>query len=99
MPHFTHNKQIKEQLSAIVTEIMDGFHGYPTLGVTMTVAEFTVGLWKIYDYFLTCIEAHLQKSFTQVQAILDRYPENIKFKSDMVPGLFIYSIEDGTQML
>ena len=95
MPHFTHNKQIKEQLSTIVTEIIGGFHGYPTLGVTMTVAEFTVGLWKIYDYFLTCVEAHLQKSFTQAQAILDRYPENIKFKSDMIPGLFIYSIEDG----
>lgn len=94
MPHFAHNKQIQEQLSAIIAETMDSFHGYPYLGVTMTVAEFTVGLWKIYNYFLTCIETHLQTSFAQAQTILGQYPENVKLKNADLPDLFIYSVKD-----
>lgn len=94
MPHFTHNKQIKEQLSASVAEIMDAYHGYPHLGITMTVAEFTVGLWNVYHYFLSCVKTHLQKSFTQAQTIIERYPKNIVLKKDEFSGLFVYSVND-----
>lgn len=94
MPHFTHNRQIEEQLSTAITETLDGFHDYPILGITSTVAEFTVGLWKIYDYFLTRVETHLQETFTQAQEILNRYPKNIVSKGNDFPGLFIYSLKD-----
>ena len=94
MPHFTHNKQMKAQLSSAVTEIMDIFHDTPTLGITMTVAEFIVELWKIYQYFLSCVETHLRESFEQIKAIQDRYPENVRFASNTFPGTFIYAIKD-----
>lgn len=95
MPHFAHNKLIKEQISAAVTEIMEGFSGSPRLSVTMTVAEFTVGLWQVYDYFLTCVEAHLRESFVQTQEIMAQYPDNIILKTDDFSGLFVYAIKDG----
>ena len=95
MPHFTHNKQIKTELDAAVKTIMEDFHGQPTLGVTMTVAEFSVGLLKVYSHFLTCIEPSIIDSFSHFRTILNRYPENIRQGDEETPSLFFFSIEDG----
>ena len=94
MPHFTHNKQIKSELEAAVKSIMEDFHGQPTLGVTMTVAEFSVALLKVYSHFLTCVEPHLKDSFLHFRETLERYPENI-LRGDMdTNNFFVFSIED-----
>lgn len=94
MPHFDHNRQIKEQLDAAVREIMEAYHNQPTLGVTLTVAEFTVGLFRIYDHFLTCVETHLRDSLSRFREILAAHPENVNQWEDG-PQFFIYDFRDG----
>lgn len=93
-PHFNHNPRIKEQLETAVKEIMEGMHGYPTVGVTMTVAEFTVGLLKIYDHFLTCVEPELKRSNRRFCSILEAHPENVWPGEGERPDFFIYDIRD-----
>lgn len=93
MPHFSHNQKIKAQMDAAVREILTVYRDLPTLGVTMTVAEFTVGLLQIYDRFLTCAEAHLRASFAQFRAILAAHPEKVNQLEDS-PVLFVYDVQD-----
>ncbi len=94
MPHFDHNRQIKQQMDAAVREILEEYRDQPTLGVTLTVAEFTVGLFRIYNHFLICAEAHLRESMARFREILAAHPENANQWEDG-PQFFIYDFRNG----
>ncbi len=93
-PHFHHNPTIRTQLTQYVEEIIRDFQDTPTLGLAMTLAEFTADLFSVYSKFWNLTEDEIRASHARFCEIADSNPQNINGKDVDGFGLFVYDYTD-----
>lgn len=96
-PHYNHNKQIKQQLERVVTEVKDVYGDIPRLSLAMTIAEYTANLLSIYKKFWECVEPSFGNTVANFKELVAQHPENVNIFYDQGPALFMYDLDDEGQ--
>ena len=94
--HFTFNKKIKDEMLDIKQKIYEKYEGYPKINFTKTIADFNMGVIKVYKDFLNIIDTELASSVKEVKKLIKKKPKLIHKSSTHLNNFILYRLSDGS---
>lgn len=92
--HFNLNRKLKDEIMGLSKIAKEKMNDNGRICLTLTVAEYTYQLFRLYVDFLNFIRPDLFDGFRECEEIIHNYPENI-FSSHEADG-FCFKVVDST---
>lgn len=94
--HFNFKKKIKEEMLDIKQRIYEKYKDYPRINFTKTIADFNIGIIKVYKDILNIIDSELTSSVKEIKKLIRRKPKLIHKSSNHLNNFILYRLSDGS---